>query len=144
MYVLAKDLSFEIDDLLPLIDASVMLGFLKVGEGQADITPEGRAYAYAEILKQKELFREAALKHLLLFRQIRRVLESKSDHAVHEEFFHDLLDEQFSEEETVRQMETAINWGRYAEIFAYDSGTHRLTLPETGESSPISVEQVKQ
>jgi NitT/TauT family transport system ATP-binding protein len=127
---LAKDLSFEIDDLLPLIDASVMLGFLKVKEGDAEITPEGRAFAYAEIQKQKELFREALLDRLLLFRQIRRVLESKSDHAVHEEFFHDLLDEQFSEDETIRQMETAINWGRYAEIFEYDAGSHRLLLPE--------------
>ena len=141
---LAKDLSFEIDDLLPLVDAAVMLGFLKVGKGDAEITPEGRTFAHAEILKQKELFREAALEHLLLFRQIRRVLESKSDHAVHEEFFHDLLDEQFSEEETVRQMDTAINWGRYAEIFDYDAGAHRLTLPEVTESNIASVEQVKQ
>ena len=141
---LAKDLSFEIDDLLPLVDAAVMLGFLKVGQGDAEITPAGRAFAHAEILKQKELFREAALEHLLLFRQIRRVLESKSDHAVHEEFFHDLLDEQFSEEETVRQMDTAINWGRYAEIFDYDAGAHRLTLPEVTEGNIASVEQVKQ
>jgi NitT/TauT family transport system ATP-binding protein len=135
IYRLAKDLSFEIDDLLPLVDASVMLGFLKVAEGDAEITPAGRAFAHADILRQKELFREAALEHLLLFRQIRRVLESKSDHAVHEEFFHDLLDEQFSEDETIRQMQTTITWGRYAEIFEYDAGTHRLMLPEATEPS---------
>jgi len=140
---LAKDLSFEIDDLLPLIDAAVMLGFLKVEQGYAEITPEGRAFAYAEIQRQKELFREALLKRLLLFRQITRVLESKSDHAVHEEFFHDLLDEQFSEDETIKQMETAINWGRYAEIFDYDAGRHRLMLPQGVEPSP-PLNQVKQ
>lgn len=143
IYRLAKDLTFEIDDLLPLMDAAVMLGFLKLEEGDAQITPGGRTFAYADILKQKELFREAALKHLLLFRQIRRVLESKSDRRVHEEFFHDLLDEQFSEEETKKQLETAITWGRYAEIFDYDAGTHRLMLPEGSEGSP-SVEPVKQ
>jgi NitT/TauT family transport system ATP-binding protein len=138
IYRLAKDLSFEIDDLLPLVDASVMLGFLKVAEGDAEITPAGRAFAHADILRQKELFREAALEHLLLFRQIRRVLESKSDHTVHEEFFHDLLDEQFSEDETIRQMQTTITWGRYAEIFEYDAGTHRLMLPEaTEQSAPL-------
>ena len=133
IYRLAKDLSFEIDDLLPLVDASVMLGLLQVEQGDAQITESGLAFARADILRQKELFREAALEHLLLFRQIRRVLESKSDHKVHEEFFHDLLDEQFSEDETQRQMETAINWGRYAEIFEYDAGTHRLMLPESAE-----------
>jgi NitT/TauT family transport system ATP-binding protein len=142
IYRLAKDLSFEIDDLLPLMDAAVMLGFLKVDEGEAQITPEGRAFASAEIQRQKELFREAALGRLLLFRQIRRVLESKSDHAVHEEFFHDLLDEQFSEDETIRQMDTTINWGRYAEIFEYDSGTHRLKLPDSIETA-APLEKVK-
>lgn len=143
IYRLARELSFEIDDLLPLMEGAVMLGFLKLEQGDAQITPEGRTFAYADILKQKELFREAALRHLLLFRQIRRVLESKSDGTVHEDFFHDLLDEQFSEDETKRQMETAITWGRYAEIFDYDAGTHRLMLPESGEGSP-SVEQVQQ
>lgn len=136
IYRLAKDLSFEIDDLLPLVDAAVMLGFVKVEEGDAQITPEGHAFTHAEILQQKELFRAAVLERLLLFRQIRRVLESKSDHAVREEFFHDLLDEQFSESETIRQMETAINWGRYAEIFEFDAGTHRLMLPDVPENKP--------
>src|SRR6185312_13698603 len=83
IYRLAKDLSFEIDDLLPLVDASVMLGLLQVEQGDAQITESGLAFARADILRQKELFREAALEHLLLFRQIRRVLESKSDHKVH-------------------------------------------------------------
>jgi NitT/TauT family transport system ATP-binding protein len=142
IYRLAKDLSFEIDDLLPLMDAAVMLSFLKVEDGEAQITPEGRTFASAEIQRQKELFRDAALDRLLLFRQIRRVLESKSDHAVHEEFFHDLLDEQFSEDETKHQMETAINWGRYAEIFEYDSGTHRLRLPDSVEAA-APLEKVK-
>ena len=143
LHRLAKDLSFELDDLLPLTDAAVMLGFLKIEEGDAQITPSGRAFAYAEIGKQKELFREATMERLLLFRQIKRVLESKSDHAVHEEFFHDLLDEQFSEDETIQQMHTAISWGRYADIFEYDAGTHRLRLPERTESS-APLERVKQ
>jgi NitT/TauT family transport system ATP-binding protein len=142
IYRLAKELSFEIDDLLPLMEAAVILGFLKLEQGDAQITPEGRAFAYADILKQKELFREAALGHLLLFRQIRRVLESKSDGTLPEDFFHDLLDEQFSEDETKRQMETAITWGRYAEIFDYDAGTHRLMLPEGSDGSP-TLEQVQ-
>ena len=143
LHRLAKDLSFEIDDLLPLVDAAVMLGFLKVEEGDAVITSEGTAFAHAEIAHQKELFRQAALHRLLLFRQIRRVLESKSDHAVHEEFFHDLLDEQFSEDETLKQMQTAINWGRYAEIFEFDAGTHRLLLPK-GTQHTAELERVKQ
>ena len=142
IYRLADELAFEIDDLLPIIDAAVLLGFLKVEEGDAVITPEGRAYAESEILKQKELFRGAATEHVLLLRQITRALDNKSDHTVPEEFFLDMLDEQFSEEETQRQLETAINWGRYAELFDFDAARRRFTLPET-EESVESVEEAE-
>ncbi|HKO14304.1 MAG TPA: nitrate/sulfonate/bicarbonate ABC transporter ATP-binding protein [Acidobacteriaceae bacterium] len=128
IYRLADELAFEIDDLFPIVEAAQLLGFLKVEEGDAVITPEGHAYAQAEILQQKELFRKAALDHVLLLRQISRALANKSDHSVSEEFFLDMMDEQFSEDECNRQLETAINWGRYAELFDWDDGRRRFVL----------------
>jgi NitT/TauT family transport system ATP-binding protein len=136
MYRLADDLGFEIDDLLPIVDAAQMLGFLTLTEGDAAITPAGEAYANSEILRQKELFRKAALDHVLLLRQIVRAIDAKSDHTVPEEFFHDLLDEQFTEEVTLRQLETAINWGRYAELFDFDAARRRFILPER-QTEPV-------
>ena len=61
IYRLADDLAFEIDDLLPIVDAAQLLGFLTVTEGDAEITPAGAEYANSEILRQKELFRKAAV-----------------------------------------------------------------------------------
>ena len=133
MYRLANDLAFEIDDLLPIVDAAQMLSFLTVEEGDAVITPAGREYAESEIQVQKEVFRKAAVEHVLLFRQITRALETKSDHTVPEEFFLDMLDEQFSEEETLRQLDTAISWGRYADLFNFDASRRRFILPQTEE-----------
>ena len=49
---------FEIDDLLPVVDAAVLLGFAKVEEGDVELTPAGRAFAEADILRRKELFRD--------------------------------------------------------------------------------------
>src|ERR1035438_6388139 len=133
IYHLADDLAFEIDDLLPIVDAAQLLGFLKIEEGDAAITASGTEFANSEILRQKELFRDAALENVLLLRQIRRALEAKSDHTVPEDFFLDLLDEQFSEEECLRQMETAVTWGRYAELFDFDAGRRRFVLPDAPE-----------
>ncbi|MGC2160395.1 MAG: nitrate/sulfonate/bicarbonate ABC transporter ATP-binding protein [Silvibacterium sp.] len=135
IYRLADELAFEIDDLLPIVDAASLLGFLRVEEGDAVITPAGRQYAESEILKQKEVFRQAATEHVLLLRQITRALNNKNDHTVPEEFFLDMLDEQFSQEETQRQLETAINWGRYAELFDFDAARRRFILPETEETA---------
>jgi NitT/TauT family transport system ATP-binding protein len=145
IYRLADELAFEIDDLFPIVEAAQLLGFLKVEEGDAAITPDGREYAQAEILKQKELFRKAALDHVLLLRQISRALANKSDHSVSEEFFLDMMDEQFSDEESARQLETAINWGRYAELFDWDDARRRFVLPEqeseeTAETAPERAE----
>jgi NitT/TauT family transport system ATP-binding protein len=143
IYRLADDLAFEIDDLLPIVDAASLLGFLKVNEGDAAITPVGAEYAHAEILRQKEIFREAAVQNVLLLRQIVRAIEAKSDRTVSEEFFHDMLDEQFSEEETQRQLETAINWGRYAELFDFDAGRRRFIQSEALHT-PASAEKASE
>jgi NitT/TauT family transport system ATP-binding protein len=140
IYRLADDLAFEIDDLLPIVDAAQLLGFLKVEEGDAAITETGAEFANSEILRQKELFREAAQTHVLLLRQISRALEAKSDHTVPEDFFLDMLDEQFSEEESLRQLETAVNWGRYAELFDFDASRRRFVLPEVQEEEAAAGE----
>jgi NitT/TauT family transport system ATP-binding protein len=142
IYRLADDLGLELDDFLPIVDAAQLLGFLTIEEGDASITPTGTQFANSEILRQKELFRAAATENVLLLRQIRRALESKSDHTVPEDFFLDMIDEQFSEEESRRQMETAITWGRYAELFDFDAARRRFVLPDTQEEVAAS-EDVK-
>jgi len=97
-------------------------------------------FTNAPILRQKELFRNAALEHVALLKQIKRALESKSDHTLPDDFFHDILDEHFTEEETLRQLETAINWGRYAELFDHDAERKRFFIPEETASVPQDVE----
>ena len=143
IYRLADDLAFEIDDLLPIVDAAQLLGFLTVEEGDAAITESGTEFANSEILRQKELFREAAQQSVLLLRQIRRALDAKSDHTVPEEFFLDMLDEQFSKEECLRQMETAVTWGRYAELFDFDAGRRRFVLPDALEEEIAAGEETR-
>ena len=61
MYRLADELAFEIDDLLPIVEAAALLGFVKVRR-RVEMTPEGRAFVEADILRRKELFRDAALR----------------------------------------------------------------------------------
>jgi NitT/TauT family transport system ATP-binding protein len=136
MYRLAAALSFEIDDLLPVVDAAVMLGFAKVEEGDVEITPAGRAFAEADILPRKELFRAAALENIALIREITRSLEARADHTLPDGVFEDLLDEHFSEDEAKAQLETAIEWGRYAELFDHDNDSRQFFLPEEAAAAP--------
>lgn len=133
MYHVAEELHLEVDNLLPIIEAATLLGFAKAREGDVEITPSGKAFVEADIPGQKMLFREAALANVSLLQQMQKALMSKSDHTIPLEFFHDLLDEYFSEDETRQQIHTALNWGRWGEIFTYDPETDRLRLFESGQ-----------
>ena len=104
------------------------------------ITPEGKAWAEADLTTQKQLFRDAALSRILLFQQIVRILKEKSDHSIPLELFRDILDEHHPEEEIKRQLDTVLNWGRYCGLFAYDSEKERLYLPTETENEMFTEE----
>ena len=123
LYHLAEELLMEVDDLFPLSTKPCCWALPSQRRAMCELTPAGTAFAEADIATRKRLFREAVLCHVTLIQQIRSALESKSDHAVPLEFFRDVLDEHFPQEEVQRQIDTALNWGRYAEIFTYDSET---------------------
>ena len=98
----------------------------------------------ADILTRKILFRQAALNHIVILQQIDSILHAKTDHSISEEFFYDILDEHFSQDEVERQFDTAMNWGRYAEIFDFDRESHRLVLAEpVGEPHPPTTTPVQ-
>ncbi len=130
LYQLANELGMEVDDLLPIVEAAALFNFIRVHEGDVEITFEGRSFAEADILTRKVIFRKAALDHVPLLKQIETALRTKSDRALPDDFFRDILDEHFSEEESRRQVDTAILWGRYGEIFDYDANAGRLVLTE--------------
>jgi NitT/TauT family transport system ATP-binding protein len=130
LYHVAEQLLLEVDDLLPILEGATLLGFATVREGDAKATPEGRAFALADIATRRTLFREAALGRVSLLQKMKSALESRSDHVMPLEFFHDILDEHFTEEEVQRQIETALGWGRYAGLFTYDAESGNLRLRE--------------
>lgn len=136
LYHLAERLLMEVDDLLPILDGAVLLGFAKVAEGDVRITTDGIGFAQADIATRKLLFREAALKHVLLFQQIAKALTTKSDHSIPLELFRDILEEHFPDNAVQRQLEIALDWGRYSGLFTYDSETDRLSLAAEPVAAP--------
>jgi NitT/TauT family transport system ATP-binding protein len=125
---IADELSFEIDDLLPLVDTAVMLRLAQVDGADIAITDAGREFAAADILTSKQLFARHAGQHAPLVRAVVQALAATDDHTLREGFFLDLLRRGFSAEDARSQLETAIDWGRYAELYDYDRDDAKLTL----------------
>jgi NitT/TauT family transport system ATP-binding protein len=135
---LAKVLTFDVDDLLPLVDAAELLGFAETVNADLQITPLGKEWVGADILTSKELFADAAYARAPLVRAVTRALHSCSDRTLNERFFLDLLGRGFPEEEANAQLDTAIDWGRYAELFDFDANTGELHLDHRGETKAAS------
>lgn len=138
IYHVADDLRLEVDDLLPILEASQMLELATANEGDVKLTPAGKAFAEADISTRKDLFRDAVLAHISLLQQMHSALHKKSDHSMPLEFFRDLLDERFAQVEVEQQIDTALQWGRYAEIFTYDPDTDTLRLHGAGQTETVA------
>jgi NitT/TauT family transport system ATP-binding protein len=138
LFRLSEELVMDVEDLLPILEACQLLGFAWLKAGDVQLSREGVRFADADIQARKVLFREAALEHVTILKQIDSILKRKSDHAINDEFFHDILDEHFSEEEVQKQFDTAMNWGRYAEIFDYDRESGRLVQTEVTQTEPAA------
>jgi len=127
--LLAERLQLEVDDLLPLLDAAVLLGFAEVADGDVRLTPAGQDFATTTILRSKDLFRQQVLERVPVMSSIHNTLQTKADGSLRSDFFLGMWDDYFPTEEAERQLATAVDWGRYAELFEFDAGEGRLTLP---------------
>jgi NitT/TauT family transport system ATP-binding protein len=135
LFHLGSELLMEVDDLLPVTEAAELLGFAAVRDGDLVLSDLGRSFAEADALDRKQVF-AAQVRQLPLFGVIRRVLEGKRNHTMPREFFADLLADEFAEAEAEAQLTTAVNWGRYAELFAYDPASEEFYLEEPEDADP--------
>jgi len=126
--VISDRLRIEADDLLPILDAAVLLGFATVKDGDVTLTEIGSAFVDADVEPSRMIFRDQLLKFAPMVRTIHEVLVSAKGKPIHEDFFLDILDEHYSDEEARNQFETAVNWGRYAGLLDYDSDEKTLEL----------------
>ncbi len=126
LYRLSGELVMELDDMLPIVEAGELLGFVTVQEGDLLLTPLGQAYADASILTRKELIAGRVLR-LPMISWIYETLQRDDNRRVAWEYFFEELQAEFGDL-AEEQLETAISWGRHAELFAYDDGASELYL----------------
>lgn len=134
---LADELMMNVDDLFPILETLEVLGFAEIFEGDVHLSELGKQFSEADLQERKLLFAKRLLEKVPLARYIRRILDEKVDHRVSEERFLSKLEDYFSEKEAERVLRTMIDWGRYAEIFAYDFKTGFLSLENPGNADNV-------
>lgn len=125
---LSEELHFEIDDLFPITEALEILRFAQVSEGDIELTASGKKFADADILARKKIFAEHLMQYVPIVQFIREYLDKEADHEALETVFIKELENTLSAEAAESVLTVVIDWGRYAEIFAYDYNTGMLSL----------------
>ncbi len=75
---LADSLGLAVDDLLPLVDALLLLGFAELRGDVLALSPSGQIFAGASIQDSKEIFARASLERAPLVRTIFRALRGSA------------------------------------------------------------------
>ena len=125
---LAETLHLEGDSLFPLTEALEILDFARVSKGDISLTEHGKTFADADIQARKCLFAKQLEARVPLAKRIRTTLDESDDHKESEDFFLGELSEFLTESEAERVLTVVIDWGRYAEYFAYDYNSGYLSL----------------
>jgi len=125
---LAESEHLSTEELVVLVETLQLLGFANAAGGDMETLADGREFAAADLLRRKQLFADHLKRNIPLAAHIRRVLDERPGHSAPEARFLRELEDYLSEEEAHQVLETVINWGRYAELFAYDYDSGVLSL----------------
>lgn len=134
IYRLAEELSIDSDHLLRLTEAAELLRFATIQKGDITLTVLGETFAEASILARKEIF-ATRIRRLPIFRWIFNLLRSADNQRLKWNVIQTALELEFPPEEAEKQLETVVDWGRYAEVLGYDDKSETIYL----ESTPIAV-----
>jgi NitT/TauT family transport system ATP-binding protein len=141
LYRLGQDLQLEVDDILPIVEAAKLMGLVTVTEGDINLPPLGLEFIAGNIDERKQLVQNQLLANIPLIQQIRLLLQAKRNQRLPEELILDILEAHFSPNEAQRQLATAIDWGRYAELYSYDEPAGIIFLeksPEVNQETSIA------
>ena len=127
IYRLPEELSVDPNQIFSLTEAAEILGFVYVEKGDISLTPLGETFAEASIQARKEIF-GTRIRRLPLFRWLATLLTHSENHALDWDVIRTALELEFPKEEAEKQLDTLINWGRYAELISYNDDKELVYL----------------
>jgi NitT/TauT family transport system ATP-binding protein len=127
IYRLADEFQMEVDDVLPLVEAAEILGLAVVSKGDIALTTLGETFAEASIAARKEIF-ASRIRRLPFFQWMLTLLRKSDRQQLKWDVVQMALELEFPPHEAEKQLETAVTWGRYATVLAYEDDTGILSL----------------
>ncbi|MEW6287436.1 MAG: nitrate/sulfonate/bicarbonate ABC transporter ATP-binding protein [Chloroflexota bacterium] len=127
IYRLPEELNVDPNHIFSLTEAAEILGFAYVEKGDIILTSLGETFAEASIQARKEIF-ATRIRRLPLFRWLTTLLSHSENRALDWDVIQTALELEFPKEEAEKQLDTLINWGRYAELLSYNDDRELVYL----------------
>jgi len=127
---LSRSLQLEVDDLFPVAEVLHYLGFAEIKEGDILLSAAARNFADLDTQTRKEVFARHLLASVPLAQHIRHVLDERPGHRAPRIRFEQELEDHLSDAAAEETLDAVTDWGRYAEIFAYDDQAEMFSLED--------------
>lgn len=126
--VISQELQMGDEELFPIIEVVQHLGFADLAGGDILLAAVAKTFAEGDTETRKRIFAQQLLSSVPLAAHIKRVLDERPGHRAPRIRFEGELEDYLSDSYAQETLDRVINWGRYAEIFAYDDETETFSL----------------
>jgi NitT/TauT family transport system ATP-binding protein len=120
LFELTRRAHIELSQLLLVVKAAEMLGWVAPQGGLVELAVTGKQFLAASIKTRKQLL-NSILPGLFVFDVIVQALKQSANGEVDEAIVLDEFARAFPHEQPSRILHTVVSWARYAELFKYSS-----------------------
>jgi len=135
LYELTRHVDIKLSQLLLVVKAAEMLGWVTTPGGRVEMAAAGRKFLAADINTRKRLL-NATLRGLFVFDLIVKALSQSASNEVDDAVILSQLALAFPHERPQRILQTVVAWARYAALFKYSSTRRVFHGPQHPAASP--------
>ncbi len=128
---LAADFDLELHEILPSIDGAELLGFVKVTDGNIELTADAQKLLDTGIRDRKKIIREKVA-GVELIKELRNRLMESDGYKMSKEDALKFLQKRISTADIESYFRILINWTRHAGLIGYNSDSEEISLLSKG------------
>ncbi len=124
---LAADFDLELDEILPSIDGAELLGFVRVADGNVELTADAQKLLETGIRDRKKIIRDKVAGIGIIKELTSKLMESDGRKMSKKDTLK-FLQDRIATADIERNFRIIINWTRHAGLIGYNSDSEEICL----------------